>query len=106
MSLYAPNAYQMTPTLCHICHEEVKEDQYGIEHSGHGQMSQSKDPLFQKTFPKGWVEGYTAIWFHPECAVVMALRLSHDVMRVKMDETQPRRVVDALQDLAKVNQVR
>lgn len=106
MSLYKPNEFQMTPTMCHICHGEVREDQHGIEHSGHGQMSQSKDPVFQKAFPKGWAEGYTSIWFHPECATVMALRLSYDVMRIKMDANQPRRVVDELQDLAKVNQVR
>jgi hypothetical protein len=106
MSLYTPNEFQMTPTLCHICHGEVREDQHGIEHSGHGQLTQSKNAVFQKAFPEGWAEGYTSVWFHPECATVMALRLSYDVMRIKMDANQPRRVVDELQDLAKVNQVR
>ena len=96
MSLYKPNEFMMKPTKCHICDQEVREDQHGIEHTGHGQMTNEKQ----------WSEGFVAVWFHPECAIVMAMRLSHDVMRVKMDETQPRRVVDALQDLAKVNQVR
>jgi hypothetical protein len=51
-------------------------------------------------------EGYTTLWFHPECATVLALRLAHDVVRIKSDKDQPKRVVDELQDLAKVNQVR
>jgi len=106
MSLYPPNEFQMTPTLCHICHGEVREDQHGIEHSGHGQLTQSKDTVFQKTFSKGWAEGYTSVWFHPECATVMALRLSYDVMRIKNLPDQPSRVVDGLRSLAKVNQVR
>ena len=96
MSLYKPNEFMMRPTKCHICGEDVREDQHGIEHSGYGQM----------TGPGNLQEGFVAVWFHPECAIVMSMRLSHDVMRVKMDATQPRRVVDALQDLAKVNQVR
>jgi hypothetical protein len=106
VSLYTPNEYQMTPTLCHICHGEVREDQHGIEHSGHGQMSQSTNPIFREAFPNGWVDGFTTVWFHPECAAVMALRLSYDVMRMKNVKDQPSRVVDGLQDLAKVNQVR
>jgi hypothetical protein len=67
-------------------------------------MSQSKDPRFAKVFD--WVEGYTTLWFHPECATVMALRLAHDVMKIKNVKDQPARVVDGLQALSKVNQVR
>lgn len=36
----------------------------------------------------------------------MALRLAHDVMRIKNVKDQPARVVDALQGVAKVNQAR
>ena len=97
MSLHAPNEFMMTPTRCHICGGEIREDQNAIEHSGHGQMSQSRTTH---------IDGYVSVWFHPECATVMALRLAHDVMRIKGAKEQPKRVVDELQDLAKVNQVR
>lgn len=106
MSLYAPNEFMMTPTKCHVCDLEVREDQYGIEHSGHGQMSREIDPISIATSTKKWLEGHVAVWFHQECATVMALRLAHDVMRVKYNKDQPRRVVDELQDVAKVNQFR
>ncbi len=104
MGLQTPNNFNMTPNKCHICHGDIREDQHAIEHSGHGLLSQSSDPRFAKLFDR--VEGYATLWFHPECATVMVLRLSHDVMKVKNIEGQPARVVDGLQALAKVNQVR
>jgi hypothetical protein len=36
----------------------------------------------------------------------MALRLAHDVMKIKMDKDQPMRVVDALKSVSKINQAR
>lgn len=104
MALHHPNEFTLEPTFCHICGQEVREDQYGIEHSGHGIMTHSKDPRFAPIHD--FVDGYTNIWFHPECAVVMALRLSHDVMKIKGETNQPMRVVDGLQALSKVNQAR
>jgi len=105
MGLQQPNEYNMTPCLCHICHEDIREDQHGIEHSGEGQMSQTKDPRFHQLMKNASVRGHTTLWFHPECATVMALRLAHDVMRIKNVEGQPRRVVDELRAMTLVNQV-
>ena len=96
MSLHTPNEFTLTPTKCHICYGEIREDQHAIEHSGHGQLVHAKQMY----------EGYTTTWFHPECATVLVLRLANDVMRIKTVKDQPKRVVDELQDLAKVNQVR
>ena len=104
MALYTPNDFMMDPCRCHICHQEVREDQHGIEHSGHGQLSQSTDPRVPTNARH--IEGYATIWLHPECATVLMLRLANDVMRVKPDKNQPQRVVDALQAIAKVNQAR
>ena len=104
MTLQDPNMFSLEPTFCHICYQEVRDDQYGIEHSGHGVITQSKDPRLK---PKhDYAEGYTTVWFHPECATVMAMRLIHDVMDVQNMKGQPERVVDALQAIAKVNQAR
>lgn len=104
MALQTPNDFNMTPCACHICHGEITEDQYAVEHSGHGQMTQSKDPRFSQMFDL--VQGYTTIWLHPECATVLMLRLANDVMRVKHEDKTTRRVVDVLQDVARVNQVK
>lgn len=104
MSLHTPGNFMLTPCFCHICYEEIREDQNGIEHSGHGQLSQTKDPRFAQLHDL--VDGFVTVWFHPECAAVMALRLSHDVMKIKSDKDQPSRVVDELQAMAKVNQAR
>ena len=89
MGLHAPDDYTMTPGSCHICHGEIRQDQYGIDHMG------SLDE-----------DSYVTLWFHPACATVMALRLAHDVMRVKSAKDQPARVVDALQAMSKINQAR
>jgi hypothetical protein len=104
MALHTPNNFVLQPCFCHICYEEVRNDQHGIEHSGHGQMTQTRDPRFGPLHD--FVEGHMTLWFHPECATVMALRLSHDVMRIKGAKDQPKRVVDGLQALAKVNLAR
>ena len=48
MALHTPNDFTMTPTTCHICHHPVREDQYGIEHSGDGVLTQSQDPRVAK----------------------------------------------------------
>lgn len=96
MSLHTPDQHMMHSCKCHICREEIRLNQNAIEHSGHGQCSESGN----------LVEGYTTIWMHPECATVLALRLAHDVMKIKSDKDQPKRVVDELQALAHVNLVR
>ena len=102
--IHTPGQFTMEPNFCHICYGEIRDDQNGIEHTGHGVMTQSKDPRFAPIHD--FVDGYVTVWFHPECATVMALRLAHDVMRIKSDKDQPKRVVDELQDLAKVNLAR
>ena len=102
MALHPPNEFTQTPCKCHICHQEIREDQYAIEHSDHGVLSQSTDPRVANVHDH--IEGYVSLWFHPECATVMALRLAHDVMRVKNATNQPARVVDSLRAISKVNQ--
>jgi hypothetical protein len=67
-------------------------------------LTQTKDPRLLHLHDR--VEGYVSLWFHPECATVMALRLAHDVMKIKMDKDQPMRVVDALKSVSKINQAR
>ena len=104
MGLQTPNQYNMTPGKCHICHGDVREDQYAVEHSSHGMLTQTKDPRLLHLHDH--IEGYVSLWFHPECATVMALRLAHDVMRIRMAPDQPMRVVDALKSVSKINQAR
>jgi hypothetical protein len=43
---------------------------------------------------------------HPECAVVLSMRLMHDVMNAKNGKDKPMRVVDTLRSVSKINQVR
>ena len=93
MSLHTPHNFMMFPCKCHVCYGDITEQQHAIEHSGHGCMSQSKE------------KGYVAIWLHPECATIMALRLAYDVMKVENMTGQPRRVVDTLKIAAKNNQL-
>jgi hypothetical protein len=83
----------MFPCKCHVCYDDIDEQQNAIEHSGHGRMLQTKN-----------LEGYVAIWMHPECATILALRLAYDVMGIRNTPDHPRRVVDALKDAAKHNQ--
>ena len=104
MGLQTPNEFNMHPGTCHICHEVIREDQHAIEHMGDGELFHSKDPRFAAINDR--LSGGVNLWFHPECATVMALRLAHDVMRIKNVKDQPARVVDALQGVAKVNQAR
>lgn len=104
MGLQTPNDFIMTPGKCHICHGDIREDQHAIEHMGQGELFSSKDARFHQLFDR--VAGAVTLWFHPECATVMALRLAHDVMKIKNVKDQPARVVDGLQALAKVNQAR
>jgi hypothetical protein len=95
MSLHTPNNFTMFPCKCHVCYGDIDEQQNAIEHTGHGCMLQTKN-----------LEGYVAIWLHPECATILALRLAHDVMRIRNRPDQPRRVVDELKSIAKQNQVK
>ena len=104
MALQEPNDFTLTPTRCHVCHGDIREDHYAIDHSGDGVLSQSKDPRLANLHDR--VEGYVTLWLHPECATVMALRLAHDVMRAKNGKDQPMRVVDELRAISKVNQAR
>ena len=103
MGLHTPNQYNMTPGKCHICHGDVREDQYAIDHMGDGTLLVSKA---DKNTLYNAQEGTVSLWFHPECATVMALRLAHDVMKIKTDKDQPMRVVDALKSVSKINQAR
>jgi hypothetical protein len=92
MALHTPNEFMMYPCKCHVCFKEVTEQENAIEHSGHGQSVRAEDP--------GIKEGYVTVWFHPECATVMMLRLANDVMRINTTATQPR-VAEALRNLVK-----
>jgi len=95
MALHIPNNFMMTPCKCFVCYEDINEQQHAIEHSGHGQMGAKNTIL----------EGFVSVWMHPECATVVALRLAHDVMKIKNMPDQPRRIVDELQTIAKHNQL-
>ena len=95
MALHTPKNFTMTPCKCHVCYKDIDEQQHAIEHSGHGQMGDTSTIL----------EGYVSFWMHPECATVVALRLAHDVMKIKNMPNQPRRIVDELQTIAKHNQL-
>lgn len=104
MGLQTPNDFNMTPYKCHICGNDIREDQHAIEHLGQGELFSSKDPRVSDLVAR--VGGSVVLWFHPECATVMALRLAHDVMKIKNFKDQPARVVDELQAISKINQVR
>jgi len=94
MSLHTPHNFTMFPCKCHVCYGDITEQQNAIEHSGNGRMTQSKD-----------LDGHVAIWLHPECATIMALRLAYDVMKIENMLDQPRRVVDTLKITAKNNRL-
>jgi len=101
MGLQTPNEFTLSPYKCHICGNDIREDQHAIEHLGQGELYSSKaSPLNAR------MGGSVVLWFHPECATVMALRLAHDVMKIKNVKDQPARVVDELQAISKINQVR
>lgn len=98
MGLMEAGHFTMYPARkCHICYGEIREDQDAVEHSGEGVLTQSKDPR---------VEGHVGIWMHPECAVVLSMRLMHDVMKAKNGKDKPMRVVDTLKSVSKINQAR
>ena len=104
MALHEPNNFQGTPCCCHICYGEIRDDQFAIEHSGEGLLSQTTNPSVARLDER--LTGYVALWFHPECATVMAVRLAHDVMRAKHKDGLPMRVVDGLKSISKINQAR
>lgn len=105
MSLMPANNFTIEPaSKCHICYGEIREDQDAVEHSGQGVLTQTKDPRLNAVHEHA--EGYVNIWMHPECAVVLSLRIMHDVMQAKNDKDKPMRVVDILKSVSKVNQAR
>lgn len=79
MALHTPNQYYTAPTDCHVCGKQVEQSEYGIEHSGMD----------------------NTIWLHPECATILVLRLSHDVVRVGRTNKYPLRVQEVLRDSRK-----
>jgi hypothetical protein len=106
MSLMEAGHFTMRPARkCHICYGEIREDQDAVEHSGDGILTQSKDPRLGGLLQTR-VEGSVNIWMHPECAVVLSMRLMHDVMKAKNTPDKPMRVVDTLQSVSKINQAR
>lgn len=65
---------------CHVCHRALN-DGVIIEHTGNVLFS-------TKGIPDA--EGYGSIGLHQECAVILMLRLSHDVMSVrKLNDRMP-----------------
>ena len=105
MSLMEANHFTMHPaSKCHICYGDIREDQDMVEHSGDGVLTQSNDPRVVGLQTR--VEGQVHIWMHPECAVVLSLRIMHDVMGAKNGTDKPMRVVDTLKSVSKINQVR
>ena len=106
MSLMEAGHFTMRPARkCHICYGEIREDQDAVEHSGEGVLTQSKDPRLND-YMQGRAEGYVGIWMHPECAVVLSMRLMHDVMKAKNGKDKPMRVVDTLKSVSQINQAR
>jgi hypothetical protein len=106
MSLMDAGHFTMHPaSKCHICYGDIREDQDMVEHSGDGMLTQSKDPRLGGLLQTR-VEGLVNIWMHPECAVVLSMRLMHDVMKVKNTPDKPMRVVDTLKSVSKINQAR
>lgn len=91
MAIHEPNDFMMQHCDCHVCGKHIREDQNAVEHSGAGQYVQNKQ----------LGEGYVSVWLHPECAAVLAMRLMHDVMRIKHVAGQPPRVVDTLQNFVR-----
>ena len=105
MSLMPANNFTMYPaSKCHICYGDIREDQDAVEHSGDGVLAQSNDPRVAGLQTR--VEGQVHIWMHPECAVVLSLRIMHDVMEAKSGKDKPMRVVDTLKAVSKINQAR
>ena len=106
MSLMEANHFTMNPaSKCHVCYGDIREDQDMVEHSGDGILTQSKDPRLGGLLQTR-VEGSVNIWMHPECAVVLSMRLMHDVMKVKSGKDKPLRVVDTLKSVSQINQAR
>ena len=106
MSLMEAGHFTMNPaSKCHVCYGDIREDQDMVEHSGDGILTQSKDPRLGGLLQTR-VEGSVNIWMHPECAVVLSMRLMHDVMKAKNGKDKPMRVVDTLRSVSKINQVR
>jgi len=105
MSLMEANNFTMYPaSKCHVCYGDIREDQDTVEHSGDGVLTQSNDPRVVGLQTR--VEGQVHIWMHPECAVILSLRIMHDVMEAKSGKNKPMRVVDTLKSVSKINQVR
>lgn len=92
MALHTPNGFFMTPCKCHVCYKDIYEQEFAVEHSGHGQSVRAEDP--------GVKEAYVSIWLHPECATILMLRLANDVMKVDSSGEYPR-VVNTLQNTVK-----
>ena len=106
MSLMEANHFTMNPaSKCHVCYGDIREDQDMVEHSGDGLLTQSKDPRLGGLLQTR-VEGSVNIWMHPECAVVLSMRLMHDVMKAKSGKDKPMRVVDTLKSVSQINQAR
>jgi hypothetical protein len=106
MGLMEAGHFTMHPaSKCHVCYGDIREDQDAVEHSGDGILTQSKDPRLGGLLQTR-VEGSVNIWMHPECAVVLSMRLMHDVMKAKNTPDKPMRVVDTLQSVSKINQAR
>jgi hypothetical protein len=106
MSLMEAGDFTMHPaSKCHVCYGDIREDQDAVEHSGDGVLTQSKDPRLGGLLQTR-VEGSVGIWMHPECAVVLSMRLMHDVMKAKNTTDKPMRVVDTLKSVSKINQAR
>ena len=93
----ADNFTMLHAGKCHVCHGPIREDQDAIEHSGEGVSYRTGG---------NYSECGVSIWMHPECAVVLGMRLMHDVMQIKSNKDKPMRVVSTLQSVSRINQVR
>lgn len=98
MSLMEANNFTMLhANQCHVCHGDIREDQDMVEHSGAGVAYRTGGHA---------TESSVSIWMHPECAVILSLRIMHDVMKAKSGKDKPMRVVDTLKSVSQINQAR
>lgn len=93
------NHVERVAEKCHVCHQDFKDADQAVHHSGHVAMalkarmqSAQNNADLLRVF-----EGDGGITMHEECATILAMRLLHDVMthRTHDDRDDPR-VVDTL----------
>lgn len=74
--------------VCFVCGQKIRNDQFAIQWDG-----------YTRETDKDWLH----IWFHPECATMMVLQLSSDVMKQRYtSQHETLRVVDSLRNIKNI----